>query len=620
MKLVRLIMENFKGMKFQALVLNGRSVKVRGANRTGKTTLKDAFLWLVTGKDSANRADFAVKPRDKDGNEKHNLVTAVEASLEGDGLQPLVLRKEQSEKWTKRRGSADRVYEGNEVSYFVNGVPVKKKEYDESVSTLAVPPFDLTFRSLTDTAFFCETMHHTDRRKILAAVAGVDMGEVFALENEKAKVQASLKAMKKDIDELPARIDEANKALPQEEKDKGRVALLMEAAVRRCEAADADLADIKNGGATSELRRRRADLEAQATALVRKYEDHKRVLVNEHQAKVQNLRNLIDEKRKKSAQADKELQETSKRYYRLVDELDEVGKQYDREFARVFDGKIPMTTCGRDDCPVMGAYKENWNKDHAATLKRLDDRGDEMDKQVKALADEMQKQGKEAGTMLEESIALDKDLAALGAPSEPTMDPMVKELQKQVSDLDDALENEEKAKGDLLKEAKEKKKTADDDLAALRKDMAVIEASENTRARIVDLEKKQANMAQGYADIERSLMEIEDRQRQIARSIEEKVNMKFKGVQFSLFRERINGGLEEVCDPMIDGVPYGSANNAARINAGLAIIDTLATFYEKSLPIFVDNREAVVDLYETKAQTVELIVSADHKQLDTQEV
>jgi exonuclease SbcC len=66
---------------------------------------------------------------------------------------------------------------------------------------------------------------------------------------------------------------------------------------------------------------------------------------------------------------------------------------------------------------------------------------------------------------------------------------------------------------------------------------------------------------------------------------------------------------------MVNGVPYADANNAAKINAGLDIINTLSTHYGVSAPIFIDNREAVVELFPVNAQTISLVVSGQDKTL-----
>ena len=98
--------------------------------------------------------------------------------------------------------------------------------------------------------------------------------------------------------------------------------------------------------------------------------------------------------------------------------------------------------------------------------------------------------------------------------------------------------------------------------------------------------------------------------------LESKINSRFKLARFKLFDQQINGGLSEVCEALFNGVPYsGGLNNAARINVGLDIINTLSEHYGFTAPIFIDNAEAVCRLLKTNGQQIKLIVSEQYKKL-----
>ena len=51
-KLNSLILENFKGISYFELNVDGKNASVYGTNASGKTTLADAYFWLLFGKDS----------------------------------------------------------------------------------------------------------------------------------------------------------------------------------------------------------------------------------------------------------------------------------------------------------------------------------------------------------------------------------------------------------------------------------------------------------------------------------------------------------------------------------------------------------------------------------------
>ena len=101
--------------------------------------------------------------------------------------------------------------------------------------------------------------------------------------------------------------------------------------------------------------------------------------------------------------------------------------------------------------------------------------------------------------------------------------------------------------------------------------------------------------------------------------LEERINAKFSMARFKLFKTNINGGLEECCEVTVDGVPYNSLNNAARINVGLDICSVLSLHYGVVLPCFVDNAESVTHILDTPAQQIQLVVSPQDETLRIEE-
>ena len=93
------------------------------------------------------------------------------------------------------------------------------------------------------------------------------------------------------------------------------------------------------------------------------------------------------------------------------------------------------------------------------------------------------------------------------------------------------------------------------------------------------------------------------------------MNDLFRIVSFRLFREQANGGLEERCDPVVGGVPYMGLNNGMKINAGIDIINALSRHYGVTVPLFIDNAEAVTRLEDCGGQVIRLVVSEEDKEL-----
>ncbi len=98
--------------------------------------------------------------------------------------------------------------------------------------------------------------------------------------------------------------------------------------------------------------------------------------------------------------------------------------------------------------------------------------------------------------------------------------------------------------------------------------------------------------------------------------MESSINSKFKYVKFRFFKTQVNGGIDEDCEALVDGVPFSTnLNSGAKINAGIDIINTLANYYGIKAPIFIDNRESTTKLIDTESQIVNLVVSSSDKKL-----
>ena len=56
--------ENFKGITGLALAMNGADCVIYGDNATGKSSVCDAWHWLLFGKNRAGASAFDIKPLD----------------------------------------------------------------------------------------------------------------------------------------------------------------------------------------------------------------------------------------------------------------------------------------------------------------------------------------------------------------------------------------------------------------------------------------------------------------------------------------------------------------------------------------------------------------------------
>ena len=221
-KIKSLKLENFKGIKDLTIDFKD-TTNIYGDNAVGKTTIFDAYSWLLWDKDSLNRKDFAIKPYDKNGEEVHNLESIVEGNFRFDDTD-LSLKKIYKEVWTKKRGSTQAEFTGHTTDYYINAVPVKKKEYTERIASVISED---NFNLLSNPLYFNQILDKNKRREVILGLIDevkpediiainkdledLDL-ETYTIDELKKIAKDSAKKINKDIESIPARIDELDKS------------------------------------------------------------------------------------------------------------------------------------------------------------------------------------------------------------------------------------------------------------------------------------------------------------------------------------------------------------------------------------------------------------------------
>lgn len=221
-RIQKMSIENFKGIKNLEIRFDGQNAVIYGDNATGKTSLFDAFLWLLFGKDSSDRSDFGVKPYDANGQEIHNLETVVEAELEIDGLKVATLKHLLKENWVKKNGQSEQVFSGNQHKYWINGISHSASDYEKFVVGIAPKKI---FPLITNPMAF-NALKWQDRRDVLLKLCPVDVDSILLTRPEYIGIAEEivqrgtdiygLKKLKreqksrddKEIEQIPVRIAE----------------------------------------------------------------------------------------------------------------------------------------------------------------------------------------------------------------------------------------------------------------------------------------------------------------------------------------------------------------------------------------------------------------------------
>ena len=120
--------QNFGNIKDKTIDFGNRTL-IKGRNESGKTTINDAYSWLLTDKlANGNKAD-GIRPHDKNNVEDDNALISVMAVFDIDGSKKEII-KEQRKEFTVKTGKL----KGNNNTYLIGNIPKKEKEYKEYLS------------------------------------------------------------------------------------------------------------------------------------------------------------------------------------------------------------------------------------------------------------------------------------------------------------------------------------------------------------------------------------------------------------------------------------------------------------------------------------------------------
>lgn len=666
-KLKSLHLENFKGIK-ELYVSFGVKTKIKGQNAAGKTTIFDAFTWLLFNKNSAGDEKFNIRPLDADGNSIDNVEIKVVAALDVDGKE-VELSKVQKQNWVKKRGASTSVLQGNVNSFEIDGYPKSESEYKAYISGLVNE--DL-FKMLTNPQYF-SSMKWKEQRDILMKFVSEISDVELAQENpefadlipelEKApstddiqkKISKALSEWKKQQAEIPVRIDELSKSLVQ--IDVAEQELAKAALERRIAEVDAKIKDA--GSAVSDLRSEEIQLQFDMSGIMqtmnREPSNKRRELDN---AKYE-ASNAFADAHKKIYANNKQILENKSAIESAEKKRKELGAEYNAEIAKVFDETPYMfheeewqfdensticKSCGQvlpaDRIEQIKAdFEARKAKNKADAEKRLADAKDRFVVQHNSDLEEIKARGFKQKDIIKDLTAKNETLQAeIETLKKQEQESLAKqnELAKQLEELPaeaDYSQNTEyvklKARHDevvaeiakadslghdeLIAQFEEEKKELQAELDSVKAEIAKASKNVEIEERIGELEEEQKEVGQKVADQEKMLYLLESFIRAKMMKISDSINQHFKTVNFKLFDMQLNGGMKECCECTVNGVPYSTLNSGHRIIAGLDIIQSLSELYGVTAPIFIDNAESLneFNVPDMAAQMILLSVSDD---------
>jgi len=633
-QLIRMIIENFKGIQKQEVDFDQDMTTVAGRNETGKTTVADAFFYVLFGKDSNFRTKFDVIPLDNKNNQLHHLETSVELIFTIDGEEQKVKRL-LTELWVKKRGAGeDKELTGTTTSLFINDAPVKLSAFNEFVSSMISED---RFKLLTSTTYFNVQMSWQERRKILTSLIENHSYEEIAgkpefqaikydiikngMEKTADKFKYQHKEIKKNVSDIPARIDEASKNINRD--------------------APAGM---------EELRAKRTEITTRIDELKVTANDHYISQGNEFRAEITKRSNeiaeydnLVEAKNSGNDLQGKIIADLERRNRTITSEITTLNQELSTLNNKIDTneaGKLVLrdlyvellkeeyspesTTCPTCEQELPENMKQEAEKRWAAETKRKlgvyqSDAGGLKELNVN-LQKEVNNKNEVLKSKTDELKQVKEELESQDAPTPPPeIDTSQSPALLRLKDL--KLEAETKLRNINPNIHKDAIGILQDSVEHINTQIAGFEASKKAKKRVAELEKDLVKANDLLLETEKNLALIDKLNLEYINTVEGDLNKLFdKKIKVRLFEEQINGGFRETCDVLVQNrqgalVPWQFVNTAGQINSSLQIINLLSKHLDIYCPVFIDHAESVEDIFKIDSQMILLRFIASYREL-----
>lgn len=634
----QITLENFKAAKSATYEFDGKNISIKGQNGAGKSTIFDAYMWVMADKDSELKSNPDIRPLGVE-----ECTPRVEIVFDIDGKEVAAAKIQKCTVKKSKNGGADAVSLSN--SYEVNYVNYGERDFKKKMQECGFD-FDL-FLPLSHTDVFT-SKKDADIRKVLFGMASEKsdyeiacgtkgaqrvalMLENYTFDEIKAMQNATLRKIReeygKDGEILRAKIE--GMELSKEDIDTAELELQKNELKRKLDEnkekqADADKQfeelDKQTDGIMN-LKFELNGLEQEANKELSQKKKDLRTKIDEMKGSLFRISECMQKNNREIAGCENDVKSGEKERQRILDKWKEVqAEQFDENTAvcPTCHRELPQDERER----LMGEFE----KTKAERLEKIEKQGSEAKQDIdnaKAMIPKLQERNKENLTSeekLESAIAeIEKQLSALPDRIDISDREDVKEINRQIAEKEAAMQKCTSAK-EIRQQLQDERDELQEQMDALNEKLALAKKNVEIDEEIEKERKKQDEYEQNKANAEKILCQLDLVSKCKNELLSEEVNSHFKLVKFRLFDYLKNGTVVDDCTPIIDGKSINDhSNGALRVLAKLDIIDGLQKFYGQSYPVFVDDFSLVTDNTECRidvgCQLIKLIAEKGVKEL-----
>ncbi len=663
-------LENFKGTKDKTYEF-GKTTRVSGMNRLGKTTIATAWFWLLADKNYELVSNPNIRPDDVE-----ECVPTVTAVLDVDGKEITIAKMQKRKVGKPDANGISKVTLTN--TYEINSVPKTERDFKADLEELGLS-FD-SFLVCSHPDVFTG-QKQADMRKVLFKMASTktdaeiaatsedtaDVAKLFEsykFEEIEAMNNASKKKAVEQLDAIPNQIIGLEKA--KVDVDVAEQELAKAELERKITEVDQKI--VGAGNAVESLRQEEMQLQFDMSVITQNMSRELSAKRRELENSLENYDPVVENIRKNISKTEGQIADNIKAIADADTERKKLGEQYNAEKVKVFDETYCLfdakklvfdesttvcSLCGQklpedkieqlkadferrkeeareDAMRKLRDAKNNFVAQKNSNLEEIKKKGfvqkdliDELTKKnadLQAVIDDLKEQEKVAAEHKEE---LSKKLAGIPEEADYTQNEEYVKLNARHNEVLAEIERLQAADdAEIVTSLKIEKADLNSQLEEVNKIIA--QAANNVRIdeQIADMQQKQREYEQVKADAEKILHQLKEVSKRKNELLVEEINQHFGIVSWKLFDYQKNGEYKEVCVPMVDGKEFGVTTNTGReIQAKLDICNSFQKFFDMYVPIFLDGAESLNNEYIPAVDTqLILLTVTEDKQLKVEDV
>lgn len=622
-RIKKLTLENWRAQN-RTIDFTDKTI-IRGANGAGKSTITDAFFWLLTGFDAQNRSNYDLYNNTLDFSPENAIPAVVEGIFEIDGLE-YKFRREAKQKWTRPRGQEDYVKaKSDDYTYYIDGLAVNAKMYNQRVVAVFA---DIDKLKLMLNVRYYQLLDWKELRKQFADMAGNVSAEELkgdyskinplieryendpmykdhAAEAVKEMLRQQLLPLQKKLKSIESEIDGMKELMPDlGDIDEAKTEIAEKQA--RIEAIDKEIVGMGDANKPY-IEKRNAELMAIAEKkremeIARQEWDAKqnepinelRKQLLDIQSENYKIGNANNSAKQRKASIERQIEAAKQQFEYFDKERDRLKAEKEEAQGRIFDENQACPTCGQSYpyekiAMLKAEFYDKRDKDVAAIIER--------GKKVRAMRDEQ----------TEIISKLEKELS--GIEFKPLLDATsievkIEEARAMARHFDDtAFKTDIKSMEDNLTVVPDvnstplldEKRRLNNEIRELQKIAAKEVVYESNKDKIAIKECDKHDMGVEVARLEGLIAKCVEREREWASIVRDRANRYLHHCKVEMTEINKSGEINDICTITIDGVDVGVANTARQIIAGIDIANAFQRYAGVEMPLFIDNAEQICD-------------------------